>query len=204
MVFLRFTSLLILMILMSFQIGCGGAVVSVPKLDAGAIARAALEEYDANKDGMIDKEELKKSPSLKDGEKMIDTNKDGKLSQDEIADRIRAHIKPGIALMSFGCIVMRAGEPVNEANVEMVPEKFMGDAVKSAKGRTNANGQVHFRAPGMEVDGVPPGFYIIKVTRDGKPSIPARYNENTILGREIALDRMGRGGDTMTIQITAK
>lgn len=185
-------------------IGCGGDTVKVPKFNPSAIAKAAMEEYDLNKDGFIDKEELKKAPSLKDAEAVIDTNKDGKLDQDEISERIALHLKAGLGLMSFSCNVSRFGQPLVDADVVLEPEKFMGEALKPCRGKTDPLGVVNFKADGNADFGTPPGFYKIKVTLQGSPAIPKRFNEETILGKEIAADRLGRGGDSLMIQITAK
>ena len=185
-------------------IGCGGETVKVPKFNPSAIAKAAMEDYDLNKDGFIDQEELKKAPSLKDAESVIDTNKDGKLDQEEISERIAFHLKAGLGLMSFSCNVSRFGQPLADADVVLEPEKFMGELLKPCRGKTDPLGVVNFKAEGNADFGTPPGFYKIKVTAQGSPTIPKKFNEETILGKEIAADRLGRGGDSFKIQITAK
>ena len=196
----------LILIMVSPILGCGGGPTApaVPKIDAAASATAAMAEYDKNKDGFIDQAELKNAPSLKEAEKVIDSNSDGKLSREEIEQRLNKYSVQGMALMSFSCSVTIDGSRKAEIEVEMVPERFMLEAIKVAKGKTDANGMVSFKQEGQEFDGVAPGFYKIKLIKDGSLSLPARFNANTAIGKEIALDRMGRGGDSFDIKASSK
>ena len=186
--------------------GCGGgpAVPIMARIDAVGSSKAAMDEYDLNRDGFIDQSELKSAPSLKEAEKIIDTNKDGKLSQEEIEQRLNKYAGQGMALISFSCSVAIGSEKKPDIEVEMVPEKFMLDAIKPAKGKSDANGMVRFKQEGQQFEGVQPGFYKIKVIKVGSFTFPARFNENTTIGKEIALDRMGRGGDSFDIRVSSK
>lgn len=204
--FKTITEFFLMLSLVSLMLGCGGGPSApvVPKIDAAASATAAMDEYDTNKDGFIDHAELKSAPSLKDAEKMIDSNSDGKLSRDEIEQRLNKYSAQGMALMSFSCSVTMNGAKKAEIEVEMVPEKFMMGIIKVGKGKTDANGMVSFKQEDQEFEGVAPGFYKIKLIKDGSLSLPARFNENTAFGKEIALDRMGRGGDSFNIKASSK
>jgi len=190
--------------LISLMLGCGPSAPVVPKINAAASASAAMDEYDTNKDGFIDQAELKSAPSLKDAEKVIDSNSDGKLSRDEIEQRLNKYSTQGMALMSFSCSVTMNGAKKAGIEVEMVPEKFMLGSIKMGKGKTDANGMVRFKQEEQEFEGVAPGFYKIKLIKDGSLSLPARFNANTAIGKEIALDRMGRGGDSFDIKASSK
>ena len=190
--------------LISLMLGCGPSAPVVPKINAAASASAAMDEYDTNKDGFIDQAELKNAPSLKDAEKVIDSNSDGKLSRDEIEQRLNKYSTQGMALMSFSCSVTMNGAKKAGIEVEMVPEKFMLGSIKMGKGKTDANGMVRFKQEEQEFEGVAPGFYKIKLIKDGSLSLPARFNANTAIGKEIALDRMGRGGDSFDIKASSK
>lgn len=204
--FKTITEFFLMLSLVSLMLGCGGGPSApvVPKIDAAASATAAMDEYDTNKDGFIDQAELKSAPSLKDAEKMIDSNSDGKLSRDEIEQRLNKYSAQGMALMSFSCSVTMDGAKKAEIEVEMVPEKFMMGIIKVCKGKTDANGMVSFKQEDQKFEGVAPGFYKIKLIKDGPLSLPARFNENTAFGKEIALDRMGRGGDSFDIKASSK
>ncbi len=192
--------------LVSVLLGCGGGPPApvVPKINAASSAKAAMDDYDTNQDGFIDQIELKDAASLKEAEKIIDTNADGKLSQEEITQRLKKYSVQGMALMSFSCVVEFNNTKNAEIEVEMVPERFMLGAIKVAKGKTDSNGMVRFKQEGQEFEGVQPGFYKIKVIKTGSLVIPSRFNENTTLGKEIALDRMGRGGDSFNIRVSSK
>ena len=196
----------LILIMVSPMLGCGGGPSApvVPKINAAASANAAMADYDTNKDGFIDQAELKSAPSLKEAEKLIDSNSDGKLSREEIEQRLNKYSAQRVALLSFSCSVTMDGTKKAGIEVEMVPERFMLEAIKVAKGKTDANGMVSFKQEGQEFDGVAPGFYKIKLINDGSLSLPARFNENTAIGKEIALDRMGRGGDSFDIKASSK
>ena len=56
--------------------------------DASAPSKA-MEMYDTNKDGFLDAKELEQVPGLKAALKQVDTDHDGKVSQQEIASRIK-------------------------------------------------------------------------------------------------------------------
>jgi len=204
--FKTITEFFLMLSLVSLMLGCGSGppAPAVPKIDAAASATAAMDEYDLNKDGFIDQAELKSAPSLKEAEKVIDSNSDGKLSRDEIEQRLNKYSAQGMALMSFSCSVTMNGAKKAEIEVEMVPEKFMLGSINMGKGKTDVNGIVRFKQEGQEFEGVAPGFYKIKLIKDGSLTFPARFNENTVIGKEIALDRMGRGGDSFDIKASSK
>jgi hypothetical protein len=66
---------------------CGPDPVLPPVWDPPAQAELALEELDANGDGALDADELKKAPGLAAGAKQIDQNADGKLTAEERRSR---------------------------------------------------------------------------------------------------------------------
>ena len=204
--FKKVVTSMVLLSLTAMVLGClgGSPAPKIPKIDARASANAAMDEYDTNKDGFIDQAELKNAPSLKEAEKMIDSNSDGKLSREEIEQRLNKYSGQGMALMSFSCAVIIDGARKADIEVEMVPEKFMLEAIKVAKGKTDLNGMVRFKQEDQEFEGVAPGFYKIKVVKVGSLVIPIRFNENSTIGKEIALDRMGRGGDSFDIKASSK
>jgi hypothetical protein len=151
-----------------------------------AIGQQALEEYDANRDGLISGEELDRCPALKNSMEVLDRNKDGKLSADEIAERIREYQNLKTALLTVRCQVTLNNRALPGARVTFVPEKFMGSAVKPASGLTDASGTAILETAGMS--GANLGFYKIEVSlKDGvgNETVPPRYNSQTVLGQEV-------------------
>jgi hypothetical protein len=92
--------------------------------------------------------------------------------------------------------ILLDGRPVEGATVTLVPEKFFQGGIPVAAASSNAEGIVE---PTMEfgeeyavgtLSGVRPGIYRIEISKkgaDGRELIPARYNSNTQLGREVGV-----------------
>lgn len=175
------------------SVGCS---YSPPPLAPPKIASDApdvvIASFDTNKDGTISGDELNSVPSLKAGLKRADANRDGKLSADELAARIATWQKSQIALTRAVVHVRQNGQPLSEAEVTLVPEEFLGPAIKPARGKTDSTGTSHVKiSADRDEAGVQLGYYRVQISKksaDGKESIPARYNDKTEFGVEIAPD----------------
>jgi hypothetical protein len=185
--------------------GCsrGPARIVPPPIDASAAGAKAIEMYDANKDGKLSGAELDKCPALKAAMAQIDKVGDGTITAAKITARIQMWQGSKLARMPFPCKVLHNARPQAGADVKFVPEKFLGDNVKTAEGKTDANGMVSMSVPAGEQSGPPgvaPGFYRVEITKAGE-NIPAKYNTNTILGQEVASDAKGvRDGITYDLR----
>ena len=84
------------------------------------------------------------------------------------------------------------GKPLDGAEVKFVPERFLGNRMIVATGKTDENGMARVSIPtsGQPSDppGVPQGFYRVEITKPGL-DIPAKYNTQTVLGREVIYGR---------------
>jgi hypothetical protein len=181
--------------------GCSGrrSPVLPPALKPQEAAQAALAAYDADGDGVLSAEELRKAPGLR----AADRNKDGRVTAEEIAERIAQWQADDIGMTTVVCTVLFDGRPLEGATVTFVPEAFQGEAVKPASGVTQASGRT-----GLVIDdellprdqkglrGVQPGFYRVEITHPSIP-IPARYNTETTLGYEVHY-----GGEDPTFRLT--
>jgi len=169
--------------------GGGPSRVRPPSVDAGSAGRGAMEQYDANKDGVVKGEELDKAPSLKSALKQLDKNGDGGVDAGEVTARIRQWQDSKVGKMAVSCIITFNKKPLSGAKVTFEPEKFLGDNLKPCEGTTDASGAVAL-SDGGDPPGCPPGFYLVRISKQegGKELIPAKYNTQTILGKEIALD----------------
>jgi hypothetical protein len=176
--------------------GChyGADAIKAPAIDADGAAEQAMELYDSNSDGRIAGAELDKVPALNSAMKTLDTNQDQAVSADEIAARVEAWHRSGLGLMSFTFMMTLDGSPVQGATVTFEPEAFLGDEVKPAVTTTDEFGGGGPSIPKELRPGIPPGihlgFYKVKVSKivNGKETIPAKFNEQTILGQEVAPD----------------
>ena len=175
--------------------GCGGTFSRVEPLGiASNAAQKAMEMYDANRDGLLDGQELEKVPGLKAALKQVDSNGDGKISAEEIDARIAAWKESKVGRMSVSCRVRNRGKPVVGATVTFVPESFLGDNLHAASGTTDSFGTCSLREAGEDgLPGVSPGFYRVQITKSGA-KIPAKYNSETTIGQEVARDAAGIAG----------
>ncbi len=145
--------------------------------------------YDANKDGKLSGEELDKCPGLKAALPRLGGSE---VTADMIAGRIQEWQRTKAGRLPANCVVTRNGAPLEGAEVKFVPEKFLGDNMPTGSAKTDASGMVQVSTPGAagtayDPLGLPPGFYRIEITKEGM-DIPAKYNTETVLGAEIALD----------------
>jgi hypothetical protein len=161
-----------------------------PKIDAVAAGAEAIKQFDANNDGKLNGAELDRCPGLKTAIDQIDPSGNGEITAEMIAARIKAWQDSKVGRMSLGCVVLRNGKPLAGAEVKFVPEKFLGPNLKTAAGETDKNGVAMIALPDDPPPGLAPGFYRVEITKAGE-TIPAKYNTDTILGREVAIDAKG-------------
>jgi hypothetical protein len=175
-------------------VACSGRRISVPAIAAEQAGQEALAQYDVNKDGFLDKDELKMCPALASCLKAADTNRDGRLSGDEITERLRSYQASRVGLSALAVKVTLDGKPLAGATVTLVPEKFLGDAIKPATGVTDDRGLARMATAGAEVPGVACGMFRIQVSKKdtgGRETLSMRYNQNTTLGTEVGPDSPG-------------
>jgi hypothetical protein len=175
---------------LAFVVGCGRHEGHPHRwLDADAAGRAAITEYDTNGDGRISSSELDRCPGVKAAIDQIDPSGNGEVTSETIAARIQAWLNSRLGRMAVHCRVVHNGHPVPNAEVKFVPERFLGPNVRAASGTTDKNGVAIISCSGSagQPQGAAPGFYRIEITKPGA-NIPAKYNTNTVLGLEIAMD----------------
>lgn len=191
----RVTSATIVIVCFAFLalIGCSGKPGRLLPPDIPAEAgQEAVTKYDGNGNGAIDGDELAKVPALKAALSRVDKNGDGQVSADEINERIEAWRASRTALMRYVVTVQRDKRPLDGATVTLVPEGFLGSAVKTAKGTTRGSGSASIEiSNNPDESGVQLGYYRIEVTKpdaSGKEQLPARFNTETELGVEVSRD----------------
>jgi hypothetical protein len=169
--------------------------VDVPNFDPQKAAAAAMEQYDADKDGKISGAELDKCPGLKLAAEQLDSSGKGEITAQMIADRIQAFKDFKMGRGSINLTVTMNGAPLGGAQVKLVPEKFVAEWLPVCTGKTFTNGAADVSMPlpeGETAGGVPPGFYRVEVTKGNE--VPAQYSgPETPLGVEVygGAKRMG-------------
>jgi hypothetical protein len=181
------------LLLLSSLCGCSRKPKSyAPDVDPVKAGYALLEQYDANSDSVISGAELDKAASLKSNLQKIDLDNNKAVTCDELADRIRYWQSTDIirTRTPIHCTVYNNKKFLADADVKFVPEKFLGDKMKIAKGKTNANGLAILVVENSEPNdppGIGPGYYRVEINKAGE-DIPAKYNTSTILGIDTTVD----------------
>ena len=163
-------------------------------IDPATAAQRAITERDADSEGELSSEELDKAPGLKSSLGRMDSDGSGSLSSIEIENRLKAWKEQQMGVRSLKVLVTMNGKPIENADIEFTPEPFLGELAKPAFGFTNEKGVANISHDKQDMPrgaeggrGVTNGLFRIKITQPTK-SIPAKYNEQTTLGQEIAID----------------
>ncbi|MGI9456119.1 MAG: hypothetical protein ACR2NU_06120 [Aeoliella sp.] len=193
--------------------GCGSSPsrVGPPSLSPSRAGSAAMKEYDENGDGVVSGAELDKAPGLNAALGNLDTDGDGGVSAKEVSARVRSWIDSKIGVTNARCRISLNGKPLSGGQITFEPEAFLGDAVKVATDKIDSDGtaspsvakedRVHPMVPGLSV-----GLYKVRISRvvNGKETIPAKYNTETLLGQEVAADDPGMQAQWLDIELTTK
>lgn len=180
--------------------------VGRPGFDPDDAGEMAIELYDKNGDGALDDEELRLAPGIADGKSRADVDGDGRVSADEIAQRVERWMNSNMIIAEAPTVVSLDGRPLADATVTFEPEPILKDWISTASGETDSVGNVVPVAEGAPAPGVYLGYYRIKVSKidDGKETIPARYNEQTELGTEITDDRPPTTSGSLQLQLRSR
>ena len=156
---------------------------------------AIMAMYDANKDGVLDANELEKCPSLKTLLTSMNKGPAGKITAAELTERIAQMQNAGRRPAAIGFRVLLEGVPLAGATVTITPELFHGQGIPTCEATTNDDGRAAFKPE----EGFVWGFYRMSVSKleDGKETIPSRYNSPTTLGVEFGPETFGRVGGTV-------
>ncbi len=172
-------------------VSCGGSgSIQKVTIDPEAASAKAFELFDKNSDGFIDDAEVQSAPGLAEGMVRVDANSDGKISPEEITDRINSWNESVLSLVSPELVLKFNGRIVPGALITFEPEPFLAEWLEEKRVWSNQFGtvtpQISRELPGMYM-----GYYRVKVSKEmgGKERIPPEYNEQTQLGVEFCTDR---------------
>lgn len=187
--------------------GCGGPDrIEPPSIDSKAAGAAAIEAYDQDRDGGLSREECTRCPGLADEAfGRYDADGDGRITGQEIAARLQTMLDKRIGLVPAWCTVTLDGAPLAGAVVQLEPEVFLEGTLGEARGTTGVRGTAQLDSLAAEGDetlpGTPPGIYRVRITHP-EIDLPARYNDETTLGMEVA--PMEQGADNKTFRLSRK
>jgi len=191
-----FTILLLLVAL-----GCSQGPKAIPALyvDAKTASDRALELHDTDSDGKLDSDELTAAPGLAYAAERADKDGDASLSGDEIIEMVEAWNAKSIGLLTLRANIKLKGRPLAGANVRLEPEEFLDGQVEAAIGVTDEFGDAFLTVPKEKrpIADSPPGaqlgLYRVVISRqkNGKETVPTKYNVETTLGQEVSFDDPG-------------
>lgn len=184
----------------AFVAGCSSTpgrveMVEIDPDDAGVQAMLA---YDTNKDGKLADDELRAVPGILKWKRLYDSDADGSVSEAEIVARLEKWQSDKLAFRSISAKVELNGRPVQDVEVTLVPEPYLGPGLKPAKGVTNRRGNASLsvapedvpeaiKARGISATGVYPGTYRIELKHAGS-KLPDVSRDGMPLGEEVARD----------------
>lgn len=166
-----------------------------PAIDSSSdCSLRALEAHDRNNDGYLAGDELSTCPGLLMSLEKIDSDGDKRISVNELQARLDQWLHHDVGLVSFACRVTANGRPLEGAEVKLVPEEFLGSGLKTAIGHTDSRGNAVISLPASDLPPgnesrrvMQPGIYRVQITHP-RTNIPRVYNQETILGCEVAFD----------------
>ncbi len=176
--------------------GSGPAAVLPPEIDASSAAASAMEIYDTDGNGYVEGEELENAPGLNAAKTTLDLDKDGKVSGNEVEERILAWRSTDVGITTIQCTILMDGRPLSGASITFDPEEFLGEEIQAATAVTGPLGEFFPLIPKENLPtpttpvGIQIGLYKVRVSKivNGSEQIPAKYNTETVLGQEVSND----------------
>ncbi len=173
--------------------GCSDVPEPPPRfqIDPQQAAQEAMKLYDRNGDGALDAKELTASPPLRELLKHLKEKSPGhpdSLTAEDISGRLEEWVKAPATLCSGMVTVYLDGKRLEAATVTYDPEPFLGPSYHWHQGQTNAAGMAVLDPELQEYPGdIYVGLYRVRISKrvNGKESLPARYNTESELGREV-------------------
>ena len=161
------------------------ARVHPPDLDVASAAQAAMTQFDTSGDGSISGAEFGLNPALA----ALDANRDGSVTEEEIAKQLRLWQETRLGLSAISVTVTLRGRPLPGATVTFQPEEFLAESISPAGGVTDENGVTNISIPKEELPnprlaGARLGVYKVSVSKieNGRELVPAKYNSTTSMG----------------------
>jgi hypothetical protein len=173
----------------------------MPDVSPSAAADEAIELFDKDGSGAIDEPELAACPGIRAARDTCDSDRNGQISRDEIANAITKIYAGGTPWASVNCRIVQGGRPIAGADVRFVPAPFLEGALQPAAGKTDNQGRVN---PAVADDKLPEdkkglhvlqlGIYRVEVAH---PSIKQPHKP---LGC-IVDDNLVRGSTELVLQL---
>jgi hypothetical protein len=172
----------------ALSLGCsrGPSRVDAPQWDPPALAERIVRELDKNGDGQLNAQELSAAPGLATGVRLIDSDKNGEISQAELEARFQQFKDRRVGLRAHTFQVLYKGQPVPAAEVLFKPEPYLEGIIESAGGTTDAQGMVSPQTVDKGLPAMRVGYYRVQI-KSPQLKLPAKYEgDGSPLGAEVS------------------
>lgn len=174
--------------------GCsrGPAPPPLPKVSPRQAGKTAVTLYDADNDGQLKGDEIWDTPVLRMGYMQFDTNRDGAITANEIAARVKKWRSGSARVIQASPTIFLGTEPLPGATVTLDPAPYLGPNYPSATAVTDSKGRARFTGQDRRYPGVYVGMYAVRVSKieNGRETIPAKYNTQSQLAFEVSGEGM--------------
>jgi hypothetical protein len=184
-------------------VGCNSrpARVEAPAWSPSSMGQAAVDQLDKSGDSLVDKSEVAAAPGLADVFAVLDSDRSGALSSEEIAARFELYERMRTASAYTTLVIRMNGRPLKDVFVKLVPESFQGDVLSPATGVTNNFGEVSPQTVGKSISGMEPGLFRVELYRDKEGTQPIAVKKP--LGIESAEFARADGQSVATLNFEA-
>lgn len=190
--------------------GCNTGPAAIPPVDVDIdrVVKQLLIDFDADNNGALSRGELAAHPPLAECLSGWRRDQGNEISAQQLRRNLEGVFDRRSSLISATCVVRRNGQPLVGAEVRFVPLPALEDVLPIGTGVTDSDGAAMIAPPREElppeapnVPGLmPPGLYVVEVTHPAM-KIPEKYNQKTVLGKEVSSETVYRGGLAVNLKL---
>ncbi|MEX2306911.1 MAG: hypothetical protein WD738_04935 [Pirellulales bacterium] len=190
--------------------GCNTGPAAIPPVDVDIdrVVNQLFVDFDSDKNGGLSEDELAASPPLAQCLSNCRRDRGQEISAQQLKKNLEVVFDRRSSLVSASCVVRRNGQPLVGAEVRFVPLPVLQGILPIATGVTDSEGTAMVAPPREELPReapnvaglMPPGLYLVEITHPTM-KIPEKYNQKTVLGKEVSSETVYRGGLAVNLKL---